>query len=88
MFPIRKADEAIQPFPVATIAPFRPLAWVAKSRSAARLIVWLGRHFVESDFGTTGLVVVGPTPNDGIEFAKRMRRLFHFIQADRMWLLR
>ena len=71
MLAIGEADETLKSFPVTPITPSGPFARVTESGPPAQFVVQLLPHLVESDFGTTAFVVIGPTPDDGIEFANQ-----------------
>ena len=85
MFTVGETDETIEPFPVATITPWRPFAWVTKSGPTAEFVVELGGHPVENGFGGTGFVVIGPTANDGIEFANQSSLRTTAIITDKLF---
>ena len=70
---IGEADETIQPFPVAPITPLGPFPGMTESSPPPEFVVELSGHPVESGFGTTGFIVIGPTPNDGIKLANQAR---------------
>ena len=71
MMAIGEADETLKSFPVTPITPSGPFARVTESCPTAQFVMQLLPHLVESDFGTTAFVVIGPAPDDGIEFANQ-----------------
>ena len=87
MFSVRETDETIQPFPVATITPFGPLARMAKGGPTTKFGVQLSGHLVEDNFGTASFVVIGPASNDGIELANQPALRAAAIVADNLFQL-
>ncbi len=69
VLPIGETDDTIQLFPVTTITPLRPFTRVTEGGPTAKFVIELSGHPLKNFFGPTGFVVIGPAPNDGIEFA-------------------
>jgi hypothetical protein len=57
---------------------------MAKGGPAAQFVVELSRHLVEDGFGATSFVVIGPAPDDGVEFTDQTRLRATPIVADNL----
>jgi hypothetical protein len=68
---IAETDTTLVFTPVAAVTPTQPFTRMAKGRPATEFVIELGTHPVENLFGTARSKVVGPTPNDRIEFANQ-----------------
>ena len=66
---VAKANFAEMFTPVAAITPAPPFTGVAEQGPAFEFVKKLFGYSFESTFGTTSPKVVGPAPDDGIEFA-------------------
>ena len=68
---IAEADFAQMLPPVTTVTPLPPFTWVTEQRPAFEFVEELFGYPVENCFGTTAAKVIGPAPDDGIEFANQ-----------------
>ena len=64
---IGEDDIVLDPSPVTPVAPPRMLIAMPEGSPTGQLLVDLIIHLVEGVFGSTGTIVVGPTPDNGIE---------------------
>ncbi len=69
MLTIGETNETIQSFPVTTITPLTLFTRVTESGPTTKFVIKLSGHPLKNFFGPTGFVIIGPSPNDGIEFA-------------------
>ena len=68
---IAETNPSVNSLPIAAIAPGGPFTGMAKGSPTTEFVVKLSGHFVVGFFGGTGFVVIGPAPNNGVEFANQ-----------------
>ena len=68
--PIIEDHSALEDTPITAILPRFGFTRVTKSSPPTEFVKELKAHLVENLFGDDGFVVIGPTPNDGIDSAK------------------
>ena len=68
---VAEADTSVNPLSGAAITPRGPFAGMTEGSPSTALVVKLKTHLVKYLLGGTSFVVIGPTPDDGIEFANQ-----------------
>jgi hypothetical protein len=68
---IAETNSSVNSLPIATIAPGGPFTGMTRSCPATEFVLKLSGLFVVGFFGGTGFVVIGPAPNNGVEFANQ-----------------
>ena len=70
------------PMPIAVVNPFPPFSGMSEATPFSQFPEQFLVQVIEDFFGRTSFVVVGPTPDNGIELANQSRLTMTSILAD------